>query len=365
MGGIARSTPALARAVAEIIGDQERVLLLAPRCYRSALPENSGKLELHLSGSASAVEADFERLTGDGKAVRYVYQSGIWHPLNHMVAAACKKKQIPLMIAPRSMLDDWALKSERFSNWFFLALRHQTIAAGGNSIHATSQLEAQHIRNALGRSCPPVFVSPNGIEVPPHLRGAEDDLPLAPPADNNDSKERILLFLSRMCRKKAVHELIQVFHELNVPGWKLRIAGDGDSNYVKYCQRLTLSLNTGGRVQFLGPISEQGKWAVYHQADLFVQPSYCESFGLSIAEALAAGVPVLTTTSTPWAEFAAPEPVNRGLHIYEPGRNHLRTALNQLLEHPPPKGDRCWVRKTFTWQRAARELLEHWQREVQ
>ena len=54
------------------------------------------------------------------------------------------------------------------------------------------------------------------------------------------------------------------------------------------------------RVSFGGPIYDAAKWDAYRMADLFVLPSLNENFGLTVAEALAAGTPVMATTGTPW-----------------------------------------------------------------
>ena len=45
------------------------------------------------------------------------------------------------------------------------------------------------------------------------------------------------------------------------------------------------------------------KWELFRQAALFVLPTFSENFGVSIAEALACGVPVITTKGAPWAEL--------------------------------------------------------------
>ena len=53
-------------------------------------------------------------------------------------------------------------------------------------------------------------------------------------------------------------------------------------------------------VFFIDGIFGKMRWQAYAAADLFIAPSDFENFGLSIAEALCAGVPVITTTGTPW-----------------------------------------------------------------
>jgi glycosyltransferase involved in cell wall biosynthesis len=62
-------------------------------------------------------------------------------------------------------------------------------------------------------------------------------------------------------------------------------------------------LGLGVVVDYLGPVEGEAKAALYRQADLFVLPTFSENFGLVVAEALAYGVPVITTRGAPWADL--------------------------------------------------------------
>jgi glycosyltransferase involved in cell wall biosynthesis len=69
--------------------------------------------------------------------------------------------------------------------------------------------------------------------------------------------------------------------------------------------RLIAGLGLGATVEYLGKVEGEEKAAAYRAADLFVLPSFSENFGVVVAEALAYGLPVITSRATPWAELEA------------------------------------------------------------
>ena len=64
-----------------------------------------------------------------------------------------------------------------------------------------------------------------------------------------------------------------------------------------------LHLSSSPHFIFTGPLNDDAKWDAYDRADLFVLPTYSENFGIVVAEALWARVPVVTTKGTPWSEL--------------------------------------------------------------
>ncbi|UCS95683.1 glycosyltransferase [Echinicola marina] len=57
-------------------------------------------------------------------------------------------------------------------------------------------------------------------------------------------------------------------------------------------------------IKTIGSQFGEDKIKTYHRADLFVLPTYSENFGILLAEALACGVPVITTKGTPWEDLS-------------------------------------------------------------
>ena len=81
-------------------------------------------------------------------------------------------------------------------------------------------------------------------------------------------------------------------------------------------------------IEFMGGVYGDDKWDLYKKADLFVLPTHSENFGIVVAEALATGVPVITTKGTPWKELLE---YNCGWYI-DIGKKPLVEALKQFTE---------------------------------
>jgi glycosyltransferase involved in cell wall biosynthesis len=109
--------------------------------------------------------------------------------------------------------------------------------------------------------------------------------------------KRNLLYLSRIHPKKGCDLLIPAFAKAAAadPALHLIMAGPGDAAWIVELKNLARQLNVENRITFTGMLKGSVKWGAYDVADAFVLPSHQENFGIVVAEALAWGVPVLTT----------------------------------------------------------------------
>lgn len=111
--------------------------------------------------------------------------------------------------------------------------------------------------------------------------------------------------------------------------------------------------------QFVDMLDDSKKWAAYRGADLLVHPSVSENFGITIAEGLAAGLPVICTDGTPWAEVAERK---CGWYIKANSVDALVVALREAtnsaeLVEMGQRGHRL-VEQRYTWEAACKPLVK-------
>jgi len=190
------------------------------------------------------------------------------------------------------------------------------------------------------------------------------DLALWQPADNAaaaaDREPFRVLCVARQYPRKRIADLITAFATVvqRLPQARLTVIGDGPEHgdLVALVRRLALE----GQVELLGALASDAEVrAWYGRASVFCLPSEQEGFGIVFLEAMAAGLPVVSTTAA-----AIPEVVPHGqAGLLVPPRDPaaLAGALLQLLEDPALQ-QRCrsFGRthvQAFSWDRVAERFL--------
>jgi len=234
------------------------------------------------------LEKEFRQLLEKEKP-DIVHINGIWMPQSWLFQKVAQKQGIQVVLSPHGMLEPYIINRHPYKKKIALALYQQKALKRVHYFHATAQSELDQIRK-LGFQQEAEII-PNGIELTPLKRKTEWK------AVQN------ILFLSRVHPKKGIELLIEAVAKLQNKELKISIAGEGDESYIAELKQLCKEKNVGEQFDFVGGVYGEQKWELYHQADLFVLPTYSENFGIVVAEALATGLPVITTTGTPWQEL--------------------------------------------------------------
>ena len=114
------------------------------------------------------------------------------------------------------------------------------------------------------------------------------------------------------------------------------------------------------RISIEEPVYGHAKLAIMRAADVFVLPSLNENFAITVAEALAVGVPVIATKGTPWSRL---ETEGCGWwidHGVEPLVASLSTSMSMSPAALKVMGvtGRAWVGREFSWGQVARDMLD-------
>jgi glycosyltransferase involved in cell wall biosynthesis len=157
--------------------------------------------------------------------------------------------------------------------------------------------------------------------------------------------ERILVFVGRLVREKGVEVLLEAMPEVLAahPEAKLVVAGGGWRGHL---EERAKALGVGGKVAFAGFVPEEELPLLYAVAEVAVYPSLYEPFGIVALEAMAAGVPVVTSDAGGLREVV----------------RHGETGLQTWANNP---GSLAWgIKQVLSDGRLAARLREAGAREV-
>jgi glycosyltransferase involved in cell wall biosynthesis len=285
-----------------------------------------------------------------------LHHHALWLRTLHYACRAAHTTGARLVISPRGMLSDWSWRHRRWKKWLAARLVHPGAFAQAQGWHATSAAEADDIRRR--GFAQPVCVAPNGVEVPSAeelTRAHEVWTQLCPAV----AERPVAVFYSRFHRKKRLLELIDLWIDVAPKEWLLLVAGIPQEYTV---ESLTAYVQRRSAQERIVVFDGSDRPPPYGVASLFLLPSHSENFGMVVAEAMAWGVPVLVTDSTPWAELSEQ---NAGWCV--PWENYgpaLRQAIAESTDRLEQRGARArdWVLARFSWEQAVRPLTEFYAR---
>ena len=162
-----------------------------------------------------------------------------------------------------------------------------------------------------------------------------------------------LLCVATLTPRKGHAVLLDALAGLQDRNWTLHCVGDThrDAATTSDLRARIAALGLAQRVQLHGELDHAALQAMYQRADAFVLPSYYEGYGMALAEALASGLPIISTTGGAIADTV---PADAGVLVPPGDSAALRTALARLLDEPH------WRAELAAGARRARARLHDW-----
>jgi len=292
-----------------------------------------------------------------------VHIHALFSPVSSLSAMICRQQQIPYILRPLGTLDPADLRQKKQLKQLYVAMLERHNLAGAAAIHFTSTQEAK-ISARFGVSTKDLVIPLGVTQVDGEERRKDNSIrqqlviPQVTP---------IVLFMSRIAPKKGLDLLIPALEKLLANGVKFHfvLAGSNpqDPNYETKIQLQIQNSTLRSHCTITGFITGESKTALLQAADIFVLPSYYENFGIAVAEAMVAGIPVV---------------ISDQVHICHQVRdsesgwvgttdvNDLVELLTEALENPQERQRRgirakAYALEHYSWNAIARQMIAAYQ----
>jgi len=205
-------------------------------------------------------------------------------------------------------------------------------------------------------------VSPDKIKtiyfgVTPRFRHIDDDIFLKKAREKYHLPERFILYVGRIYPGKNFGNIIRAFSTIHTSlPHKIIVAGSPRYGYQREFASIE-KLGLQGKIIFVGWVPEEDLIALYNLADLFIFPSFFESFGIPLLEAMACGCPAIASQTS-----ALPEIAGGAAFLVNPySPDEIAEAIKKVLTEEKLRKElieRGLNRaKEFSWEKCARETL--------
>ncbi|RZS63463.1 UDP-glucose:(heptosyl)LPS alpha-1,3-glucosyltransferase [Agromyces ramosus] len=184
----------------------------------------------------------------------------------------------------------WLMLRNPFHIFIHLRDRYRYRGRTHRAVVALSRQDVAELHHAYGRVRPPVVVIPNGVDLDRFRPPTPQERREARAALRLGDEERVAVFVGHEFHRKGLDVAIEGLR--HAPSVLLLIVG-GSDEIIAEANAAAQAVGVGTRVLFVGPRYDLGPFLA--AADMFVLPSAYEANALVVLEALASGLPVVTT----------------------------------------------------------------------
>lgn len=232
-------------------------------------------------------------LRSHGSRFDVVHVHGLLNPISSLAAKRCVRKGWPVVIRPFGTMSRYTYAHRRGAlKQAYGKLLDRANLERASAVHFTTTVErAESVWQEIEWGERAYVVPPPWIE----YAGSRQSAP------SRDSQT--VLYFSRLHPVKSAELLLDAWPavQLRLPSAQLVIAGGGEPSYVRALRARAEHL--GPAVTFAGFVEGEAKRELFSRAAIFVLPSLHENFGISVLEALAAGLPAVITAEVQLSSF--------------------------------------------------------------
>jgi glycosyltransferase involved in cell wall biosynthesis len=237
-----------------------------------------------------------------------------------------RQKNIPYLFVPHGTLDPYVFSYRKTQKLFWMSLLGQKLINNSSAVICSTPREAEKAAKYLQKAN--IEICPWGIHTPDIVKTSIWREEIRNKL-NISSDQRLLIFLGRFNRVKRVLETALAFQQLKPKDWTLLLVGPPEETQI---MKDIESICDGETICYHPPVNSIDKWKFLAAADAFINLSYKENFGYSVAEAAFMGLPILISNGVdiyPMLQSAGAADV-----IAINSQNDIIDGINQFLSKP-------------------------------
>ena len=264
------------------------------RSFRDRLPRNAARAWLRSDGF-------------------WPYPARLFHALNQRVDSVRAKHIVS------TFHDLFVLTGDYSTQEFRVRFAGQARRAAERSelLIAVSEFTADQLVNVLSVDRSRIRVIHHGVADPP---------PGLPPSE--EDREDIVLHVGAIQHRKNILRLVEAF-EATAPGWRLVLAGSDGYGAAEIRDHIAKSPRAAD-IELCGYVTDAQLEELYAKARVFAFPSLAEGFGMPVLDAMARGIPVLTSNRSATKEVAG----NAALLIDPTDVDSITSGLTRVTQSP-------------------------------
>jgi glycosyltransferase involved in cell wall biosynthesis len=316
------------------------------------LDNNVKALETYGNIKFGLVKNIFQKVDQAFNEYDVIHQHGIWMPISIYSNKIGSRTKVIRLVQPHGYLEPFCLRLSKMKKLFAYCAYERNNILNADNIVACSVNEGLNLKKIFPMKT--ISIIPNGISSEFYNEPSNK-------TKNNKGPKKIV-YLSQIIPVKGLERFFKVIKDIDsekLRGWEILISGYGSAPYVKSLKLLVEHLNLEYLIKFIGPKVDKEKIELIDNAKIFILPTYNENYGIVVAEAMARGIPVITTQGAPWKEINTNSCglwVENNCKGLKSGILELIEATDQQLLDMGNRGRRL-ISKKYMWSNAAKKTI--------
>ena len=278
-----------------------------------------------------------------------VHFHGLWIPKYTLFFILLLSTNTPFIISPHGSLEPGALRQKYLKKHLARKLFFNFFWKKAAVFWACSEKERANVQGEFPQV--PVHIVSIGVDMP-SMTGQSL-------IRNVIVKRKVILLISRISFGKGILNLVRAWDLIRDESWELLLAGPDEAGHQSEVEKEIKELELDDSFTFVGYVDAQKRDNLYREADIFVLPSLSENFGIVVAEAMSYGLPVLTTSETPWNHLG----LDRGVLCVGTTPIELAQGLRKMMQITEAEkskigaASRAFTLENFAWPKVAKASI--------